>query len=185
MTIPSFETTRLLLREISLSDVSAYEQHFLDYEVVRYLSSAVPWPYPPGGIIEYLKTVILPNQGVSRWMWGIFLKDAPSELIGCIDLWSEGRPEHRGFWLGRKFWGQGIMTEAVFPINDYAFNHLGFEKIIFSNAEGNLRSRRIKEKTGATFLGTKPSTFVDPLFTESELWELSKEQWESFKLKGR
>lgn len=55
----------------------------------------------------------------------------------------------------------------------------GYEKLIFSNAKGNLASRRVKEKTGAILIGEKDSEFVDPEFTVSELWELSKEAWES------
>lgn len=177
MTLPIFSTDRLILRAVELSDAPAYEKHFVDYEVIRYLSAQVPWPYPENGVRWYLENVILPVQGKDRWLWGIFLKTNPAELIGAVDLWREGRPEHRGFWLGRQFWGQGIMTESVTPIMTFAFTALGFEKMILSNAVGNLRSRRVKEKTGAVFIGTKPSAFVDPAYSESELWEITKESW--------
>lgn len=112
-------------------------------------------------------------------VWGIFLKEAPDELIGAVDLWREGKPEHRGFWLGRKYWGQGFMTEAVEPVMDYAFDELGFDVLIFANAVGNIGSRRIKEKTGARLLRVEPAKFVDPKFTEHEIWELRKEDWKS------
>ena len=69
------------------------------------------------------------------------------------------------------------MTEAVATNNDYAFQELGFETFIFSNAVGNLKSRRIKEKTGAIFTGTRPMKFVDPSYQEAETWELSRENW--------
>jgi hypothetical protein len=42
-------------------------------------------------------------------------------------------------------------------------------------------SRRIKEKTGAQLIGHREIKFVDPLFTESEIWELSRENWLKFK----
>lgn len=48
------------------------------------------------------------------------------------------------------------------------------------NAE-NVGSRRIKEKTGAVYLGTRPFKFVDPNIHESEMWKLTKEAWLSFK----
>jgi len=101
----------------------------------------------------------------------------PDELIGCVDLWREPRPENRGFWLGRPFWGQGLMTEAVGPVTEYAFSELGFDVLYFSNALGNLASRRVKEKSGATLLGIRPASFVSSEFTEAELWELKKEKW--------
>lgn len=177
MEIPSFETKRLFLRGITLEDVPAYEKHFVDYEVIRYLSSVVPWPYPKNGVEDFIKSMILPVQGKDRWLWGIFLKTNPKELIGGVDLWREGRPENRGFWLGKKFWGQGIMTEAVTPVMTFAFNELGFEKLIFANALGNIGSRKVKEKTGAKLIDVKPAKFVDPQFTQHEIWELKREEW--------
>jgi RimJ/RimL family protein N-acetyltransferase len=69
------------------------------------------------------------------------------------------------------------MTEALNPITDYAFDVLGFESLTFSNAVGNLRSRRIKEKQGAQFLGIRPGTFVDPTLTEQEVWRLDSQLW--------
>ena len=98
-------------------------------------------------------------------------------MIGGVDLWRVGIPENRGFWLGKPFWGQGIMTEAVTPVMDYAFNELGFDKLIFSNALGNNKSRRVKEKTGARFIGTRAAKFVDPAYNEAETWELTKGEW--------
>ncbi len=126
----------------------------------------------------FLNNLVLPRQGVDRWCFGIFLKTNPDELIGCVDLWREPVPENRGFWLGKEHWGNGYMTEAVAPITEYAFTKLGFEKLYFTNAVGNQASRRVKEKSGATYLETRAAKFVDPKFTQTELWELTKENWE-------
>jgi RimJ/RimL family protein N-acetyltransferase len=179
--VPHLQTKRLLLRELVLADAPAYERHFIDYEVVRNLARAVPWPYPPGGVEAFFRGVLLPAQGVQRWTWGLFQQPAPLECIGVVDLWREGRPEHRGFWLGRSHWGQGLMTEAVAAVNDCAFGQLGFQRLVFSNARGNLRSRRVKEKTGARFLGVEPSLFVDPSLRERELWETTQGDWVQFR----
>lgn len=180
--VPTLKTKRLLLRPLTLDDAAGYSKYFIDYEVIRHLSSAVPWPYPKDGVADYLRAIILPAQGTDRWAWGIFLQDNSSELIGCIDLWQEGCPENRGFWLGKPFWGQGLMTEAAEVVTNFAFRELGFDKLIFSNALGNTRSRRVKEKTGARLVGTRPAKFVDPSLTEAETWELTKDDWQKFQL---
>ncbi len=72
------------------------------------------------------------------------------------------------------------MTEAVKPVIDYAFGELKFKKLIFANAVGNERSRRIKEKTGAIYLENRPAKFVNPKYSEHEIWELTKERWNEF-----
>lgn len=48
---------------------------------------------------------------------------------------------------------------------------------MFANAVGNLRSRRVKEKAGATLLRVEPAKFVDPALTVHEIWELKKFDW--------
>lgn len=180
--LPVFTTKRLILKGISENDIPAYEKYFVDYEVIQYLSRQVPWPYPENGVEHFINNIILPNQNKNRWAWGIFPKEKPNELMGCIDLWREEKPENRGFWLGKKFWNQGIMTEANYPILNYAFNNLDFERLIFTNALGNIASRKIKEKTGCKLIDVRPAQFVNPNFTKHELWELTKERWEAFKI---
>jgi [ribosomal protein S5]-alanine N-acetyltransferase len=179
--IPTFTTKRLSLRPVNKADIPAYTRYFVDYEVIRHLSAAVPWPYPENGVADYILNRLLPQQGHDRWAWAITLQPNPAKLIGLVDLWRPGTPENRGFWLGRPFWGQGIMTEAVTPVVDYAFDQLGFEKLVFSNARGNIASHRVKEKTGARFIGIQPAAFVDPQYTERELWELTKEMWHEYR----
>jgi len=183
--IPIFKTERLILKAPTEDDAPAYRQYFVDYEVIRHLSSGVPWPYPDGGVLDFMKENIIAKQGNDNWFWGLFLKENPSELIGGIELWRKSKPENRGFWLGRKFWGRGLMTEAVNPIMDYAFNDLGFKELFFSNAKGNDKSRRIKEKTGAKLIKIEACKFVDPKYKEHEVWEITKEEWESFKVKPK
>ncbi len=182
--VPILTTQRLILRPVVESDIPAVQQNFTDYEIVRNLSSVVPWPYPADGASIWFHDHVVPIQGRNRWIWAITLKSNPHDLIGVIDLWREGRPEHRGFWLSRQHWGYGYMTEAVVPVTDLAFDALGFEKLILSNAVGNKRSARVKEKCGAHKIGEKASSFVDPALTTSELWELTKESWKAHKMRA-
>ena len=178
---PTLTTQRLVLRPLVESDIPAIQRNFTDYELVRNLSSLVPWPYPADGASAWFHTHVVTNQGRDRWIWAITLRDNATELIGVVELWRKGCPENRGFWLSRGHWGKGYMTEAVIPVTDLAFDTLGFEKLILSNAVGNPRSARVKEKCGAHKIGELAATFVDPNFTTSELWELTKESWRAYR----
>lgn len=179
--VPTLKTPRLELRALTFADVPAYERHFVDYEVIQKLARVVPWPYPEGGVAAFLRDVIFPAQGHDRWTWAIVRHSTPGECIGVVDLWRDPHPDNRGFWLGRAHWGQGLMTEAVTAVNDHAFANLGFERLVLSNARGNLRSRRVKEKTGARLLRIEPAEFVNPALTERELWETTKQDWLAFR----
>ena len=183
--IATFRTARLILRGVTEADAPSYERHFVDWEVIGQLAAAVPWPYPAGGVRNFIADVILPAQGRDRWVWGLFRREEPDELIGVVDLWRTGRPENRGFWLGRPFWGRGYMTEAVIRITDHAFDDLGFDRLVFSNALGNERSRRVKERTGARLLCTQPAKFVNPAYSRQELWELTRADWAAWKARAQ
>ena len=113
--IPEFETERLFMRGVRLEDSESYEKNFANYEVIQHLSYQVPWPFSKGSTKSYMKEKVLPDQGINRWLWVIFLKEKRDEVIGCVDLWRDGHPENRGFWLAKEYWGKGLMTEAVEP----------------------------------------------------------------------
>jgi RimJ/RimL family protein N-acetyltransferase len=176
LSIPTLLTERLILRGVTAADTEAYERHFVDYEVIRHLSAEVPWPMPVDGVRAFIRERIVPVQGQDRWVWGVHRKDAEG-VIGAIDLRRHGERKNRGFWLGRPFWGKGYMTEAVIRINEFAFEELGFERLVFANAVGNERSRNIKLRTGARLVGVVPGAFVDPAYTRQEIWELTRQQW--------
>ncbi|MEK7690780.1 MAG: GNAT family protein [Bdellovibrionota bacterium] len=106
------------------------------------------------------------------------LKEGLNELIGVIEILELQGLENRGFWLARNHWGKGLMSEAVIPVTNFAFHQIGFHKLQFGNAVGNVRSRRIKEKSHARRIGTQPFEFVDPTFTQIELWEITKDEWD-------
>ena len=179
-TIPEFRTQRLFMRGIRLQDAVFYQKHFAHWAIIQYLSPSCPWPYPVGEAARFLKTEIFPRQGSDLWMWALFLKHKPDELIGALELRRKGKPGdpgQRGFWLAQHLWRKGLMSEAVIPVLDYAFGPLGFEFLIFSNAVSNTASRRIKEKTHCRFIGYRPQKFANPKFTKSEIWELKKKDW--------
>jgi [ribosomal protein S5]-alanine N-acetyltransferase len=177
-TTPTFTTNRLILKLPSLEHAADLQNYINDWEVARNFSKGFPWPYPADGAVVFLRDVALPNQGKTRWTWGIFLKEQPEHLIGIVEIFRDPKIKwNRGFWLARKFWNKGYVSEAVVPVLDFAFNQLGFERMLFANAKANIGSSKIKSKTAGTFLHIEKLEHVDPTHDQTEVWELTKEQW--------
>jgi RimJ/RimL family protein N-acetyltransferase len=176
-------TKRLVLRPIRLADAPAMQRIFPQPEIVQYLTTRVPWPYPPDGAETFLREKVLPNMAAHKeWMWAITLKGGDATLIGVIHLLKDGvmENENRGFWIAPEYQKQGYVTEAVLAVNDYAFNKAGFEKLTISNAKANIGSSRIKQKTGMRRVGEKMTDFISGRLP-SEIWEITKEEWEAWK----
>jgi RimJ/RimL family protein N-acetyltransferase len=177
---PELQTERLILRPLEVADAVQAQPLFGVWEIVQFLNARVPWPYPEDGAFLYYRDVALPAiQRGKEWQWTLRLQDSPEQLIGAISLHSyEG--DNRGFWLGLPWRGRGLMTEAVYAVNDYWFDVLGFPVLRAPKAIANLGSRRISEKTGMRVAQTMEREYVSGRMV-SEIWEITADEWRAWK----
>ena len=168
-----FETKNLYLNATKLDYAESYQRHYSHHEVLKCFTG-LPNPYPENGAYEFIKYHVLPHQDHTLWHWCLFLKEDPRDCIGSIEIRRDDRQGHRGFWLARHLWGQGLMTEAVEPISSYALNTLGFRELILENDAENLASRRIKITQGAVFIDTYPKNLADGQTKTFERWKLTR-----------
>ena len=180
MNTPTLTTDRLVLRPLRASDAPAIQEHFARWSIIQYLSTDVPWPYPEDGaasFIEHRMDVLKSSEDLT---WAITERNN-DELIGLIDYWADSaRHDNRGFWLAEPWHGRGYMTEAIIAVQDYLFLELEIDRILVMNAIDNLRSRRIKEKTGARLVGRVSFSHRNGC-DESEQWEVTRESWRRFR----
>jgi ribosomal-protein-alanine N-acetyltransferase len=67
---PTLETRRLVLRPLELADADQMQVIFPNWEIVQYLTSRVPWPYPPNGVETFYREVALPAiERGEEWDW--------------------------------------------------------------------------------------------------------------------
>lgn len=139
------KTKRLLLRPVTMADAEAMFAYTSDTENTK-------WDFPANRTIEETKKVIeniyLKNP-LGRY--GIVLKET-SEFIGTIDLmnWSDGKEAEIGYIINKKFWGNGLATEASAKILELCFEVLGFEEVHAFCALENPASARVLTKLGMT-----------------------------------
>jgi RimJ/RimL family protein N-acetyltransferase len=169
----------LVLRALRTKDAPVIQRRFPKWEIVRWLDAGnVPWPYPPDGAATYVAHAVGEMERGEKSHWAIVPRKGPADLIGVISLWPDDGSNRgqRGFWLDPEFHGQGLMTEAADKVTDYAFRKLEWPHLIVTNAQGNLASRRIKEKQGARLIDMRISRCVDGQVTQM-IWQLSRQDW--------
>jgi RimJ/RimL family protein N-acetyltransferase len=175
--IATLHTDRLLLRPLFLADAEQTQRLFPQWEIVQYMTTLIPWPYPADGALSFYRDVALPAmERGEAWHWSLRLRGSAEELIGAIGLRADDGYVTRGFWLGVPWQGQGLMTEAAAAVNDYCFDVLGFSVLRAPKAVMNIASRRISEKTGMRVIGTEERDYVSGRF-HSEIWEITAEEW--------
>jgi RimJ/RimL family protein N-acetyltransferase len=129
---------------------------------------------------------VIKNVFNGKEAYAICLKE-DGKAIGAIELKLKGHTDltdrddecEMGFWLGKPFWGQGIVPEAVKEMLRHAFEDLGMSKVWIGYYEGNTRSKRVQEKCGFRYQYTSENVDV-PLMREKRTGHVSlmtKTEW--------
>ena len=143
------ETNRLILRPFTAEDAGdMYRNWASDPEVTRFLT----WPAHKSEEI----TRMLLEDWVSRYgdggffQWAIEWKETGQVIgsIGVVSLQEETEAADLGYCLGRAYWGQGIMPEALRSVIDYLFDTAGLNRITAGHDVKNPNSGRVMDKAG-------------------------------------
>ena len=174
--IPQLETRRLILQPLALDDAECLQRIFPQWEIVRYLATRVPWPYPKDGSLTYIRDLALPAmERGEEWHWTLRLKTEPELPIGCVSLRTT-RADNRGFWIAPEYRRRGLMTEAADAVTEYWFETLGFPEIRVAKAIENTGSRRISEKNGMRVIAREERDYVGGRLP-TEIWWMTAEEW--------
>ena len=79
-----------------------------------------------------------------------FIIEINCHLAGGIGF-DNIKKEHKaeiGYWLGKEFWGQGIMTEAVMAATKFGIKKLKLKRIYAGVYSYNPASMKVLEKAG-------------------------------------
>ncbi len=174
--IRQLETERLMLIPVSIEHAPQIQKTFPQWEIVKYLSDRVPWPYPDNGAIDFVENIVTPSMEQQQaYYWAIFPKSVPNELIGIINLgFEEGR--HRGFWLAPKWHGQGLMSEAAQIVTDFWFDDLGMGTMQIHKAIENTASSNISIKQGMRVIKEEMRKYIAGERL-SQTWEITRDEW--------
>lgn len=139
------ETERLILRPWLITDLDDLYEYSKDEQV----GSMAGWK-PHTSKEDALKA--LEKYITQEYHWAIVLK-ADNKVVGAIKL---NPDNNRGkyyakaisFVLSPIYWGQGIMTEGVKRIIQYAFDEVKIDLLSAFHYSENKKSKRVIEKCG-------------------------------------
>ncbi len=173
--VPTLQTERLFLRPLELSDAEQAQPLFAQWEIVRYLTNIVPWPYPSDGTFRYYRDMALPQmERGEAWHWTLRVKTNANQLIGSISL-MKSETNNRAFWLGLPWQRRGLMTEACEVVTDFWFETLKFDVLRAPKAVDNIASRQISQRQGMRVVATQEQDYVSGRLL-SEVWEITAEE---------
>ncbi len=149
------ETERLILRRYTIGDAECIFRNWAQSEAVtKYLT----WePYRDIDELKgYIQYCIDEYQKPDSYNWVIEHKEI-CEPIGSISvIWirEDIAACEVGYCLSERFWGKGIMPEALAEVIRFLFEEVGMNRIQATHDARNPNSGRVMEKCGMLYEGT-------------------------------
>jgi [ribosomal protein S5]-alanine N-acetyltransferase len=153
---PTIDGRIVKLRELTIGDATDISQ-LITYKVSKFLWE-VPYPYTLENALSFIDSSHKEFRSLKTINFAILFKDniEYSGLVGIIGLKNiniHDRKANLGYWIGESFWGNGIASESVKLVINYAFSILKLEEVYAYVYSHNKSSIRVLEKNNMTRIG--------------------------------
>jgi RimJ/RimL family protein N-acetyltransferase len=104
----------------------------------------------------------------------------PSNPLGTVTIRQQFFPGRCtvGYWLGRAYWGQGLMTEALTAMIDFAFSQLRMVKVEAEVFARNTPSLAVVERLGMRHESSiRRAVFKNGEWLDERTYGLIPEEW--------
>ena len=143
------ETERLILRPWQESEAEILYKYAKDPDI----GPVAGW-MPHTSVensLEIIRTVFAAPE-----TYAVVLKETGEPVGSCGIMFTDGlhSPDMKsseaeiGYWIGRPYWGQGLIPEAVERLLARCFKELNLEVVWCGYYDGNTKSKRVCEKCG-------------------------------------
>jgi 8-oxo-dGTP diphosphatase len=155
-------TERLTLRPYRPEDAADLHRLINAWEVTRNLA-AVPFPYPRELADEWIRSAAASLAEGSAYHLVISGSEGEREtIVGGIGLRIDAaaRTGRLGYWVGRRFWGHGVASEAAGRLARWALANLDLAGLEATVATDNPGSIAVLRRIGFREVGAATEHFV-------------------------
>jgi len=158
------ETTRLILKPLSVEDAPAVFEWVRDPAVNTYMIYKIY-----DNIADVRKWILSLQENDNNF--GIYLKST-NRLIGAISIpfSKKSNAYSIGYNMNKDYWDKGFTTEAAKAIIKWAYQELNAKEFVAIYANGNLASKKVIEKCGFKYVAPTRYEKADG----SEIFESSR-----------
>lgn len=175
-----------MLTELRPDDAETLVRYLNDQQIHNH-TLRIPLPYDLQHAEEFLNFVKRAKQNHHHDPVHFAIRHQSEGLIGCcgVDEVADDAPQHRahrgeiGYWLGRPYWGRGIMTAVVAELCRHAFLDWGLKRLVAEVFVGNQASCRVLQKCGFRREGLlQEHIFKNGRLMDVQVYGLLRRRWE-------
>jgi [ribosomal protein S5]-alanine N-acetyltransferase len=135
---------KVKLRAWQSSDLENLVQYANNPQIANNLMDRFPHPYSEADGKAFL--AFAQSNGAEQ----IFAIEVDGQAVGGISIEPQTDIHRKnaelGYWLAQPFWGQGIVSEAIRQVVDFAFSTYNIDRIFARPFGTNSASHRVLEK---------------------------------------
>ena len=149
---PTLSTERLVLSQPIVSDLEDVVFQMNSTSEISENTLSLPFPYREENAHFWFKMAEDGFANKDAFIFGIREKEN-LKLIGAVGLHLDVA-HHKaevGYWLGKSFWNNGYVSEALQEVLKFGFEELKLNKIYASHFHHNPASGKVLEKNGFVF----------------------------------
>lgn len=141
-------TKKFTLRPLRKSDARSIMKHIND-KTIYHNTLQIPYPYKLKDATGWLARIIPQYRKKQPEQYCIAI-EVRDEVVGVVSLEQiqGGHMAELGYWLARKHWRKGIMTDAVAEMVEYGFTELGLVRVYAYVFLHNAGSQAVLKKNG-------------------------------------
>ena len=175
----TIETPRLILRQFTEQDAEPMFRNWAnDPEVTKYLT----WvPHPNVDVTRaIIKMWTDSYKDPEFYQWAIVPKDLgePIGSISVVAMVNERNILSIGYCIGRKWWHQGITSEAFAALIKFGFEEMGANRIEARHNVNNPNSGKVMKKCGLSYEGTLRQAASDNTgLVDLSVWSILRSEY--------
>jgi ribosomal-protein-alanine N-acetyltransferase len=174
--LPILETDRLVLRRLEADDLEDIFEYASDREVAKHTS----WPAHTTieDSREFINYVLELYKNGEVAPWGVVCEGKVVGTCGFLywnlhSSWAE-----IGYALASKYWGRGLMTEAVWEIISFGFQKMKLNRIQGRCEVENIASVRVMEKAGMKMEGVlREHEYSNGRYLDMIVYSILRSEW--------
>jgi len=175
--LPVLTGTRVMLRELRVSDAASLFAMLTTEEVSRFISP------PPTTVEGFERFIMWANRERAAGTYACFAI-VPHGMDTAVGLFQVRQLEpgwgtaEWGFALGSPFWGTGMFSEGAELVLDFVFETIGVHRLEARAAVQNRRGNGALQKVGALQEGILRRSFLrNGQYMDQALWAILADDW--------
>jgi len=134
------------LRPWNINDLDSLVTNANNPNIAKFMTDGFPHPYTKEKGIAFIEMATKDNP------IHIFAIDVDEKAVGGIGIHPQQdimkKNAELGYWLGEKYWGNGIISNAVKQMIDFAFATYDINRVFARPFGTNIASQKVLEKCG-------------------------------------